>query len=126
MFQESLSWRSSYCHMLTSIISNLYWTQKDSLPLWANFWCCPDRQTHSLQWPLRWRLNQKELFQQKKKHSSQNRSKQSTYLMKDNICLENDNWKRSYTIRMHNGGSFEGVFVIDGAIIVWILRIFLF
>ena len=44
--------------------------------------------------------------------------------MKDNICLENDNWKRSYTIRMHNGGSFEGVFVIDGAIIVWNVEIF--
>ena len=43
--------------------------------------------------------------------------------MEDNICLENDNWKRSYPIRMHNGGSFEGVTLIDGAIIVWIKAI---
>ena len=43
--------------------------------------------------------------------------------MEDNICLENDNWKRSYPIRMHNEGSFEGVTLIDGAIIVWIKAI---
>ena len=42
--------------------------------------------------------------------------------MKDKICLENYDCRRSSTIRMHNGGSFEGVFVIDVTIIVWIFH----